>query len=77
MSNSSIWPKDRALSVAYTPGKSGTGSDSNEFVLPIPQISNINEVSPSDYLVSNPGHSFGESYSSAELQSVYSSATDD
>ena len=34
-------------------------------------------ASPSDYLVSLPGHSLGESYSFAEVQSVYSPAPAD
>ena len=43
----------------------------------IPQSSSITEASPSDYLVSYPGHSLGESYPSAEMQSVYSAAPAD
>ena len=35
------------------------------------------EVSPSDHLVSYPGHSLGVSYSSAEMLSVYSTAPAD
>ena len=38
MSNGSIWPIDRALSGATTPGQSGSGSDDKEGVLCIPQI---------------------------------------
>ena len=34
---SSIWPMDRTLSVATTPGQSWPGSDGNEGVLRIPQ----------------------------------------
>ena len=49
---SSIWPIDRALSGATTPGQSGSGSDSNEGVLCIPQSSSITGTSPSDCLVS-------------------------
>ena len=40
-------------------GQSGPGSDSNEGVLRIPQNSSIAEISPSDCLVSYPGHSLG------------------
>ena len=40
----------------------------NEGELRIPQSSSINEASP---LVSYLGHSLGESYPSAEMQSVY------
>ena len=38
---SSIWPIDRTLSGATTPGQSGPGSDGNEGVLRIPQNSSI------------------------------------
>ena len=56
MSNIAIWPIDRTLSYATTPGYSGPGSDGIERVLRIPQNS------PSDSLVSYPGYSLGESY---------------
>ena len=62
------------LSGTTTPGQSRPGSDGNNGVLHIPQSSSITEASPSDYLVSYPGHSLGELYSSAEMQSVYSIA---
>ena len=71
---SSIWPIDRTLSGATNPGQSGSGSYGNEGVLRIPKISSITGASPSDSLVSYPGHSLGESYLSAEMQSVYSTA---
>ena len=58
---------DRTLSGAITPGQ----SDSNEGVLCIPQSSIITGTSPSDCLVSYLGHS------SAEVQSVYSTAPGD
>ena len=76
MQFSSIEPIDRALSGATTPGQSGPGSDDNEGVLHIPQSSSIAGTSPSDCLVSYPGHSLGGvgSYPSAEKQSVYSTA---
>ena len=45
------------LSGATTPGQSGPGSDDNIEVLHIPQSSNITGTSPSDCLVSYPGHS--------------------
>ena len=51
---------DRALSGATTLGHSGPGSDDNEGVLHIPQSSSITGTSPSDCLVSYPGHSSGE-----------------
>ena len=56
-----------------TPGHSGPGNNDNERLLHIPQ-SNRTEASPSDCLMSYPGHSFVESYPSAEMQSVYSTA---
>ena len=63
------------LSGATTPGQSGPGSDGNEGVLRIPQSSSTAGTSPSDCLVSYPGHSLGRgSYPSAEVQSVYSTA---
>ena len=65
---------DRTLSGATTPGQSGPGSNSNKGVLYITQMSSITGASPSDCFVSYSGHSLGESYSSAEMQSVYSAA---
>ena len=50
--------------------QSGPGSNGNEGVLHIPQSSSITEASPSDCL----GRSLRESYPSAEMQSVYSTA---
>ena len=46
-----------ALSGATTPGQSGSGSDGNEGVLRITQSSSTVGTSPSDCLVSYPGHS--------------------
>ena len=75
---SSIWPIDRTLSGSTTSSQSGPGSNGNKGVLSISQISNITGSSPSDSLVSYPGHSLeGGSYSSAEKQSVYSIAPSD
>ena len=72
---SSIWPIDSTLSGTTTPNQSGPGSDDNEGVLRIPQSSNITETSPSDCLVSYPGHLLEEVfYPFAETQSVYSTA---
>ena len=68
---------DRILSGVATPGRSGSGSDRNKEVLLIPQNSSITEVSPSDCLGSYPGHLLGEYYSSADMQSVYSTAPAD
>ena len=60
--------KERALSGTTILGKSSPGSDGNEGVLCILQISCITETSPSDCLVSYLGHSMGKSYPSAEMQ---------
>ena len=56
---SSIWPIDRALLGATTPGEGGPGSNGNEGVLGIPQSPSITGTSPSDVLVSYTRHSFG------------------
>ena len=77
MSNSSIWSIDRTLSGATTPDQSGHGGNGNEEVLRIPQSSCITEASLSDCLMSYPGHLLWESYLSAEMQSVYSTASGD
>ena len=68
---SSIWPIDRALSGATTSGQSEPGNNGNEGLLCIAQSSSITGTSPSDCLVSYPGHSLGWRYQSAEVQSVY------
>ena len=52
-----IWPIDRTLSGASTPGQNGPGSDSNKGVLDIPLSSSIIVVSRLDCLVSYPEHS--------------------
>ena len=63
---SSIWPIERTLSGATTPGQSWPGSDGKEGVLHFPQSSSITGTSPSDYLAWYPGHSLkGEYYPSA------------
>ena len=54
------------LSGVTIPGLSGPGSDVNK------GDSAITRASPSDCLVSYPGHTFGEYYPSAEIQSVLS-----
>ena len=59
---SSIWPIMRVLLVATIPGQREPGSDRNEGLLYIPQISSITEASPSDCLVS--GHSLGRGLTS-------------
>ena len=68
MSNTSIKPVDTTLTGAITPGQSGPGSNGNEGILRIFQSSSINEASPSDCLVSYPGHTLRESvYSAAPI----------
>ena len=74
---SSIWLRHRNLSGATNLGHSEPGSDCNKEFLGIPQTSCINGDSLSDFLVSYQGHSLGESYPFAEMQSVYSAAPAD
>ena len=68
----SIWNIDMNLSGATTPGLSESASNGNEGVLQTPLISKA-EASPSGRLMSYPVL-LGEFYSSAEMQSVYSTA---
>ena len=72
MSNGSIWPIERTLSGATTPSQSGHRSDINKMVLSITQSSSITGASTLDCLVSYLGYSLGDSYPSAEMQSLYS-----
>ena len=58
MSNGAIRPTDRTLSGATKWGQSGPGSDGNEGLLHIPQISKVG-ASPSDCLMSYQGHWLG------------------
>ena len=51
----SIWPIDKTLSGATNPGQSEPGSNGNEGVLHISQISKSG-ASPSDGFMSYPGH---------------------
>ena len=65
---------------ATTPDhNSGPGSNGIEEVLCIPRSSSITRISPSDCLVSYPGHllGVGGSYLSAGMQSMYSTAPAD
>ena len=55
----SIWPIDKTQSGATTPGQSGPGSNDNEGVLNIPQISKA-RVLWSDGLMLYPRHLLGE-----------------
>ena len=72
MSNSFISLIERTLTGATTPRQSGSGSNGSDGVL------RITGASPSDDLISYPGHSLlGVSYPSAEMQSVYSPAPAD
>ena len=52
-------PYIRPLSGATTPDQSGPGSDGNKGVLRIAQSTSITGTSPSDCLVSYPGHTLG------------------
>ena len=65
------------LSGATTLDQSGPGSDDNKREPRIPQSSSITGASSPECLVSYPGHSLGETYPSAEMQSVYSLAPAD
>ena len=65
------------LSGITTPEQSGPESDGCEGALCIPQSSSITGASPSDCLVSYPGHLFGGSYPSAEKLSIYSTSLAD
>ena len=69
-----MWLINKTLSGTTTQGQSGPGSKGNEEVLHIPQSPSITGVSPSDCLVSCPGHLLGRSHPSAEMQLVYSTA---
>ena len=72
-----ILPIDRTLSGATSLGQNGPGSDGNKWVLRITQRSTVAEAIPSVCSVPWTGHSLEKSYSSAELQSVYSAAPAD
>ena len=78
MSNSSIWPIDRTLSGTTILGQDGYGNNGNEEYSIFPKAPQT-WASPSDGLMSSSGHSLGggESYLSAEMQSVYSTALAD
>ena len=72
--NSSIWFIDGISAGITTLYQSGTGSNGSKGILHIPQRSRAWD-SPSHVLVSYPDHSFFRvSYSSAEMQSVDSTA---
>ena len=65
------------LSGATTPDPSAPERDGYEGILHNPQSSCITGASPSDCFTSYSVHSLEESYPSAEMQSVYSSAPAD
>ena len=66
------------LSGATSAGHNGPESNGNKGILRIPQSSSITGTTPSDCLVSYPGHSLGvESCPSAKKQSVYFTAPAD
>ena len=65
------------ISDTITSGQSEPGSDGNKKVLPIPYSSSITGALPSECSASKPGLSFGESYFTAEVQSVYSAVAAD
>ena len=66
------WLIDRTISDSASTVQRGPESDDNNMVFYILQSSRITEASPSDFLVSYLGYTLGESYLSAEMQSVYS-----
>ena len=77
MQFSSIWPIDRTLSGATTPGHSRPGINGNEGVLHIPQSSSIIGTLPSDCLCITWTLVGGWYYPSAKMQSMYSAAPAD
>ena len=58
MTNGSIRPIDKTLTDATTPGQNGPGSNTNQGVLHIPQITKTGATSL-DSLISYLGHSLG------------------
>ena len=72
-----VWPIDGILTATTTPSKSGLGSNGNERVLHILESSRTG-ASPSDDLVSYPGHSFKVGFTFfAEIESAYFTAPTD
>ena len=78
MSNSCIWPIDKTLSGATTPGQSGPRNDGKEGILLIPQFFSITGASPSYCFMSYQEYLLGGGITpSAEKQSVYTTAPAD
>ena len=67
----------KTLSGANTLAQGRPVSNGNKGVHRITQSSSITRASPSDFLVSYPGNSLGESYLSIEMQLVFSTASFD
>ena len=76
MSNSSFLPIDRTQSGATTPEQREHGSNGNEWVHHISQISKTG-IFPSDGVISYLAHSLVGVLPLAEMQTVYSKATAD
>ena len=73
---SSIWPIDRTLSGAITPGQSEPRSDRNKGYSTYPKAPALQEPHH-DNLVIYPRHLSVESYSFAEMLSMYSAVLAD
>ena len=72
-----IRPVDKTLSGAKTPDLNGPKSDGSKGIFCIPESYSITGASLSDRLASYLGRLLGESFPTAETQSVYSTATAD
>ena len=73
----SIYSIDKDTIRCYHSGQECTGIYGNKGLIRIPEISSISRASPSDCLVSYPEHWLREYYASAEMHSVYFTATAD
>ena len=74
---SSIWPIDRLYQVLPHRARVDLGAMVNKGRSAFPKAPVLLEASPSDCLVSYPGHSLERFYPSAEMQSVYFTAPAD
>ena len=70
MKFSSIWPVDRTISGATTPGQSGPGNNSIEGVICILQSSSSSKFTQLDCLLSYPGHLLGGGLISSKLNAI-------